>query len=576
MDLPAGTKLLVTVSQDASAEGELSVTRGELVELVRPFEFERTYRDGTFVHRYNQYVVRRPSSGDEGRIGTWISEPQLGDSDLQEILARVRSEVPNLLKTPLQGSFQLDYLLQVLQPLSAQTVYECGAMKPVIKEIINHPDDGRNMPMYILPINMVSILRHMARCPNPEIADEAMDDIVGNPKLLRKLLTWIKAVEKGVKVSKAGVKVGHVKQVGINAIALLSVIALSPKHFKKVMTSSLVKIALSLISNPKCALYSGSPEDVKFKMSIQMPYVVSFLLSLSTHEEGRVFLRRQGAIPVLKSVSREKHTSGPYEFAQRALILLDKRRQLAKSPSFPGQLRRTLPKGGHALGGEVAKRLSQLSDEGIIPSLSDGTGHVMMSYSWSTQELAMEVKEALLENEIDVWIDVEKMRGDIVARMAEAVEGASVVLLFYSRGYAESPNCLMEAEYVSLLGKPFIPIMAEPGADNIRGTLGIMRGRKLYVDFASKPFSEAVEELMRQLEAPELDVRRVDENGILHRRATPEEEKGPSESFMGRITDTQVKLEQRITALEEENADLRRKLKKIMDAVGMDDADEDA
>ena len=50
-------------------------------------------------------------------------------------------------------------------------------------------------------------------------------------------------------------------------------------------------------------------------------------------------------------------------------------------------------------------------------------------------------------------VDYEKMQGSIDEAMAEAVESSTVVLMCVSRGYKESANCQLEANYASVLNK---------------------------------------------------------------------------------------------------------------------------
>lgn len=94
--------------------------------------------------------------------------------------------------------------------------------------------------------------------------------------------------------------------------------------------------------------------------------------------------------------------------------------------------------------------------------------------------MALFLRDELRKRGYKVWIDVEKMRGNIMARMAAAIEGAESIVMVYSTKYAASRNCMAEAMYVAQLGKHFVPVFAEGGCDKIGGCLGIMRGQKIY------------------------------------------------------------------------------------------------
>merc|ERR1712061_16328 len=74
------------------------------------------------------------------------------------------------------------------------------------------------------------------------------------------------------------------------------------------------------------------------------------------------------------------------------------------------------------------------------------------------------------------------MEGSTVQAMAEAVEGAKVVLVCASPGYMASRNCYLEAEYAHVKKKPIIPIMMEDGF-KAEGWLGILLGAKLWYKF---------------------------------------------------------------------------------------------
>ncbi|XP_030853859.1 uncharacterized protein LOC115929289 [Strongylocentrotus purpuratus] len=68
-------------------------------------------------------------------------------------------------------------------------------------------------------------------------------------------------------------------------------------------------------------------------------------------------------------------------------------------------------------------------------------GHIMISYQHASQERMLQVKRHLEESEYNVWMDVDKMKGDILDSMAKAVQGASVVLVCMSHKFKESQNC---------------------------------------------------------------------------------------------------------------------------------------
>jgi hypothetical protein len=66
---------------------------------------------------------------------------------------------------------------------------------------------------------------------------------------------------------------------------------------------------------------------------------------------------------------------------------------------------------------------------------------VMISYAWSNQETAFEIRDHLRRRGLRVWIDKERMHGNINDRMKEAVDKSRCVLICMSEKYEKSTNC---------------------------------------------------------------------------------------------------------------------------------------
>ena len=108
--------------------------------------------------------------------------------------------------------------------------------------------------------------------------------------------------------------------------------------------------------------------------------------------------------------------------------------------------------------------------------------HVMLSYNWSHKLEVLEVRKALGENSLPVWIDVESMGENIVDGMVAAVGGAAVVVIFVSQYYMRSAHCRYEAEYaIVTLKKPIIFVLIEEGYTP-EGWLALLMGSSLYLD----------------------------------------------------------------------------------------------
>ncbi|XP_072027841.1 uncharacterized protein [Amphiura filiformis] len=97
-----------------------------------------------------------------------------------------------------------------------------------------------------------------------------------------------------------------------------------------------------------------------------------------------------------------------------------------------------------------AKRLYWKADTGVSsstekPKPKQGRPHVMISYSWGQrkecQKRMITLRDQLQTAGFQVWLDVDEMRGNMDDRMAEAVDGAFVILLCFSKDYQKSGSC---------------------------------------------------------------------------------------------------------------------------------------
>ena len=116
--------------------------------------------------------------------------------------------------------------------------------------------------------------------------------------------------------------------------------------------------------------------------------------------------------------------------------------------------------------------------------LSDHKPYVMLSYSWATKEIVKQVHQAIVQMGVNVWIDEAEMRGSLIDRMAEAVEGASAIVLCYSQAYKNSSSCRGEAQYAYKCRKPIIPVRCQEYYD-ADGWLGFIIGSMLYYDIST-------------------------------------------------------------------------------------------
>ncbi|KAL6758370.1 TIR domain-containing protein [Haematococcus lacustris] len=126
----------------------------------------------------------------------------------------------------------------------------------------------------------------------------------------------------------------------------------------------------------------------------------------------------------------------------------------------------------------------------------------MISYEWGSQAKALALKLELEQRRYATWLDLDKMLGNTLAAMAEAVENAAVVVVCVSKKYKESQACRTEAEYAFQLKKRIIPVMMELGY-RPNGWLGALLGTKLYYDMCDR---RAIPDKVTQLERELVDI----------------------------------------------------------------------
>ena len=118
--------------------------------------------------------------------------------------------------------------------------------------------------------------------------------------------------------------------------------------------------------------------------------------------------------------------------------------------------------------------------------MEDDKPQIMISYQWDSKTEVLKLYEALIGDGYKVWIDKEKVHGNINDRMAEGVKDSSIILLCMTKEYEESPNCKKEYNYADECKKRIIPIYFEEDYKKAGGGLAIIIAGKLYFDFRGK------------------------------------------------------------------------------------------
>ena len=102
---------------------------------------------------------------------------------------------------------------------------------------------------------------------------------------------------------------------------------------------------------------------------------------------------------------------------------------------------------------QKAKEAAVAAKAAAAASINDEeVEHVMLSYSWDDQEMIARIAASLKTRQYNTWLDTEQMKGSLMDAMSDAVEGAEVVLYGVSKGYKESANCRLEANYAHQQG----------------------------------------------------------------------------------------------------------------------------
>ena len=126
--------------------------------------------------------------------------------------------------------------------------------------------------------------------------------------------------------------------------------------------------------------------------------------------------------------------------------------------------------------------------------------HVMISYSWSEQKTALKLRDRLKDAGFIVWIDVEKMKGLLSDRMAEAVEDSFAIILCVSEAYRVSHPCRSEANYGFELKKPLLPVIVEENYFPEGGWLRFLISNTLYYKiFADEMFERNITTILNYL-----------------------------------------------------------------------------
>ena len=141
------------------------------------------------------------------------------------------------------------------------------------------------------------------------------------------------------------------------------------------------------------------------------------------------------------------------------------------------------------------------SQSGSDTSSDRCDSHIMISYSWNQQGLALKIFDELRGEGRKVWMDVEKMQGDSLERMAEAVEKSSFVICCFSEDYSNSQACRSEATYAYKQKKKLVFAKLQSDFEP-KGWLGFILGADIYYKlFDQDHFAQNYPKMLQYIEA---------------------------------------------------------------------------
>ena len=162
-------------------------------------------------------------------------------------------------------------------------------------------------------------------------------------------------------------------------------------------------------------------------------------------------------------------------------------------------------------------RLELDTKRGLIENAQFNENDVFISYCWADCDLvrmtAAKIVASTLSADstsssspaqnIQIWIDTEKMRGNIYNAMEEGVRLTKVFVSFISPKYAASANCQRELKLANDLRKKIVCCIVDPASRFENGGwpppgIGTLVAGNLYLDL-TKNFDQSFQELLSKI-----------------------------------------------------------------------------
>ena len=102
-------------------------------------------------------------------------------------------------------------------------------------------------------------------------------------------------------------------------------------------------------------------------------------------------------------------------------------------------------------------------EEEEVKNVKVKNNHIMFSYSWNQKNQVRHIYDLIDEefSGVNKWIDINKMCGNILDAMNDAVENSFLIIIFLSKDYKNSKNCKTEAELIFGKQKKYLLVLIE-------------------------------------------------------------------------------------------------------------------
>ena len=233
-------------------------------------------------------------------------------------------------------------------------------------------------------------------------------------------------------------------------------------------------------------------------------------LGFVQHEQIKVELLEQGVVPLLVQCVTEPifHTIQIRQCALEILLALsfnDRALSVISSDSaFVTNLKKLSDSSEEGMQRAANHLLWQFEQKAQHPPLhaSESANHkfdIMLSYSHNDKSLCFQIYDNLVKSGFRVWLDRDRMHGDTMAAMADAIENSAFVIICMSDAYKQSPYCQAEAQYAFQRQCKLVPLVMK-AKYKPDGWLGFIMSGKIYVDFTKYEFSTAYSMLKTEIE----------------------------------------------------------------------------